>query len=172
MALVHIAWMWSIAMDRNIGPLGSTGWWDELRSTGEKIEGFLQNRKGKVGGFHVVPCYERWKNDNLRRGLTKWCQIFGRFHVSSMLDGGFKNVFFGGGLSSWKFLGWRWDPFLTSIYSFVFFFFENGWGKPPPTQLNRSFGKQATMLDGCVLMKLLQNEGSSIAWVWKRVLKM
>ena len=30
-------------------------------------------------------------------------------------------------------------------------------------QITRSFGKQTTMLDGCVLMKFLQNEGPSIA---------
>lgn len=42
MALVHIAWMWSIAMDRNIGPLGSTGWWNELRSTvGQRLVGSI-----------------------------------------------------------------------------------------------------------------------------------
>lgn len=48
-------------------------------------------------------------------------------------------------------------------HSCFFFFSGNGWGKPPLMQLNRSFGKQATMLDGCLLKKFLQNEGSSIA---------
>ena len=48
MALVHIAWMWSIAMDRNIGPLGIDG------STGELRSRVFYKAGQTLGGFHVM----------------------------------------------------------------------------------------------------------------------